>query len=172
MNKTMSHSANFHFYDTLNDFLSPAKRNTWISYAFAGTPAVKDAIESIGVPHPEVDVILINGSPVPFLNPLHTHDQVEVYPAASCSRWPEAYSLGVRHPVAVQFILDVHLGKLAKALRMLGFDTCYANDYADSTIARIAGRENRIVLTRDIGLLNIKLSKGAIGCGRNTWKSN
>ena len=58
-----------------------------------------------------------------------------------------------------KFILDVHLGKLARYLRMLGFDTLYENDYSDPEIVRIAKSEKRNVLTRDVELLKIKAVK-------------
>ena len=153
----MTNWATFLFHDNLNDFLRPRVRNTWIRHHFNGAPAVKDAIEAIGVPHPEVDVILVNQVPVSFLHPLQPADQVEVYPAIPRRPWPEKYSLQASLPVSNGFILDVHLGKLAKSLRLLGFDTCYQNDYSDKTIAEIASRENRRVLTRDIGLLKQKV---------------
>ena len=153
----MTNQAGFLFHDSLNDFLHPRVRNAWFTYSFSGFPAVKDAIEAIGVPHPEVDVILVNGAPVPFGQPLKTDDQVEVYPANPLRSWPEIYSLQAGLPVSDSFILDVHLGKLAKILRMLGLDTCYQNDYPDKVIAEIAQRENRRVLTRDIGLLKQKI---------------
>jgi uncharacterized protein with PIN domain len=50
-------------------------------------------------------------------------------------------------------VLDTHLGQLAAYLRMLGFDTLYRNDYPDDELARIASQEQRILLTRDRGLL-------------------
>lgn len=56
------------------------------------------------------------------------------------------------HP---RFILDVHLGKLARLLRMSGFDALCLEDYEDKEIARIAGEEQRIILTRDVGLLKL-----------------
>lgn len=152
----MERIARFCFYDILNDFLPAQWRNTWISYRFTGTPAVKDAIEALGIPHPEIDVILINHSPVDFLASLHPDDQVQVYPMYSNRTWPEVYSLHANSPWPAQFVLDVHLGKLARALRLLGFDAYYDNHYTDKTISALAAAENRIVLTRDIGLLKHK----------------
>ncbi|WP_347160013.1 Mut7-C RNAse domain-containing protein [Pontibacter chitinilyticus] len=150
-------SADFLFYSTLNDFLPKAKREVWIRYAFREVPAVKDAIEALGVPHPEVEVILLNGAPVPLLHPLHPHDRVAVYPRAAAYTWPAGYAAAPALPTHPAFVLDVHLGKLARALRMLGFDTCYENNYSDHAIAQLAAKENRVVLTRDIGLLKQKV---------------
>lgn len=53
----------------------------------------------------------------------------------------------------IKFILDVHLGRLARWLRMLGFDTLYRNDYDDPEIVTIAGQEGRTILTRDLGIM-------------------
>lgn len=102
-------------------------------------------------------MLLANGVPVDFSYSLQTGDKVEVYPSDAGREWPEGYSLQAKHPAPDQFVLDVHLGKLARALRMLGFDTCYQNDYSDKTIAHIAETEKRIVLTRDVGLLKQKV---------------
>ena len=152
----MNNRATFLFHDNLNDFLRPREKNNWTRYPFSGSPAVKDAIEAIGIPHPEVDVILINNIPAGLLQPLQPQQQVEVFPALPRRTWPEAYSIQAKLPVAASFVLDVHLGKLAKSLRLLGQDTCYQNNYTDKDIAEIAARENRRVLTRDISLLKQK----------------
>jgi hypothetical protein len=147
--------SSFRFHDSLNDFLLPLKRNTWIEYIFNDTPAIKHAIESIGIPHPEVDLIIINGAPVDFKYPLRDKDIVEVYPVFSAGDLAETGALN-RPFFYEKFILDVHLGKLAKILRLFGFDTYYKNDYDDKTIVQIAETEKRTVLTRDVNLLKHK----------------
>jgi uncharacterized protein with PIN domain len=50
----------------------------------------------------------------------------------------------------VGFIADVHLGKLAKNLRLLGFDTAYKNNYTNSELIKIAVNEERILLSRNV----------------------
>jgi uncharacterized protein len=52
-----------------------------------------------------------------------------------------------------RFICDVHLGKLARRLRLLGFDTIYRNDLEDDEIIRTAESDHRTILTRDGGIL-------------------
>jgi uncharacterized protein with PIN domain len=150
-------SADFRFYGSLNDFLIADRKACWFSYRFAGNPAIKDAIEALGVPHPEVQFIAVNNKPVNFRYKLVSEDKVEVYPFYAAHAFPEG-SLAVTDlagpPV---FVVDVHLGKLAKALRKLGFDTCYQNDYNDQAIAGLAAAEDRIVLTRDVDLLKQKI---------------
>ncbi len=149
----MEHAATFRFYEELNAFLPPARRKREIDYAFNGHPAVKDSIEALGVPHTEVELIVVNGDSVGFEHPLRHGDRVAVYPAFE--------ALDIRPLVRVReaplrrtsFILDVHLGKLARLLRLLGFDVMYRNDLADREIVDRARAEHRIILTRDRGLL-------------------
>ncbi len=147
------HSASFRFYQELNDFIAPEKRKKRFTYTFNGHPSIKDAIEANGVPHTEVDLILVNGRSVDFDYQLQNHDDVAVYPVFE--------SFDIRHVTRLRemplrdpkFILDVHLGKLARLLRLFGFDTLYRNDYSDSNIIHIALREHRIIITRDRGIL-------------------
>lgn len=155
----MIQAASFEFFKSLNDFLSPVNKNKPFKYNFYGTPSIKDAIEAIGIPHTEVDVIIVKGLPVDFFYKLHNDDMVEVYPVDSNPVFSKSYSLtpGLNYPLA--FVADVHLGKLAKALRILGFDTDYQNDYSDKSVVEIAEKSDRIVLTRDVGLLKHKLIK-------------
>lgn len=127
----MNNTVRFRFYGSLNDFLSSGQRNSWISYNFRDRPAVKDAIEAIGILHPEVQAILVNNSAVGFSHPLQSQEQVEVYPAEMLPALPENYQLREPFSGTERFILDVHLGKLAKALRMLGFDCHYENNLSD-----------------------------------------
>jgi uncharacterized protein with PIN domain len=143
----MPHSADIYFHGSLNDFLRPVKRETWVRYSFSGNPAVKDAIEAIGVPHPEVWEVVVNGSRVDWLYQLQHGDRVEVYPFDG-----QEEEL-VKDLQAYRFVLDVHLGTLARALRLLGFDTYYTNDLTDKDIAALAAAAQRIVLTRDVNLL-------------------
>lgn len=144
--------AQFYFHNSLNDFLPKARKDIWIDYTFNQAPAVKDAIEAIGIPHTEVEVILVNNRPVHFYYSLHPGDHIEVYPAAE-QQWPQHYPVREGFIQPNRFVLDVHLGTLAKMLRLLGIDTCYQTDYSDADIVHIAANENRIVLTRDVGLL-------------------
>ncbi len=152
----MAHQAGFRFYHSLNDFLSPVKKDARLAHSFTGLPAVKDAIETLGVPHPEVDVILINQQPAHLQTPLLPRAEVDVYPVLPSHIWPAGYSLAANPYGPAQFVLDVHLGKLARALRMFGFDAYYENSLDDKTIAAITAAEDRIVLTRNVGLLKHK----------------
>jgi uncharacterized protein with PIN domain len=143
----------FRFYEELNDFLPPDKRKTLFLYSFNGSPPVKDAIEAIGVPHTEVDLILADGQSVDFSYRLQHGAKISVYPVFESLDISPIIRLrpsALRNP---KFILDVHLGKLARLLRLLGFDTVYQNDFSDEDIIRQALDENRIILTQDRGIL-------------------
>lgn len=146
-------TATFRFYEELNDFLAPSQRRRDLSRPCARAATVKHMIEALGVPHTEVELILVNGESVPFDHIVHDGDRVAVYPQfESIDVTP---LLRVReHPLrTIRFVADAHLGGLAHLLRMTGFDTLYDNHFEDSEIARIAADEHRIVLTRDRELL-------------------
>lgn len=152
----MVNHATFRFYNELNDFLPLDKKKVSFTHSFGGTPSVKDVIEAIGAPHVEVNLIRVNGQAVDFTYRLKNNDMVSVYPASEILEPSDGSPLQKNTGKEVKFILDVHLGKLAKYLRMCGFDTAYQNDYDDKKIIQISLRENRVILTRDIGLLKIK----------------
>ncbi|NOJ80564.1 Mut7-C ubiquitin/RNAse domain-containing protein [Myxococcus xanthus] len=139
------------FHGALNDFLSPAHRHQTFSHALRGRPSVKDLIESLGPPHPEVDVVRVDGEAVDFSRRVQPGACVEVYPASM----DEAPGVRVGPPLqdTPRFVLDVGLGRLVGFLRMLGFDALWRNDFADDTLARLSHDEDRILLSRDIGVL-------------------
>jgi len=149
----VSHEIEIRFYAELNDFLRPERRQRAFGHAFYGTPSVKDTIESIGVPHTEVDVILVDDRSVGFDHLLQGGERVAVYPVFE--RYDVAPVTRLRPaPLRVtRFIADVHLGSLARHLRLLGFDTTWERDLADEAIVEIARDEKRIILTRDKGIL-------------------
>jgi uncharacterized protein with PIN domain len=145
--------ATFRFYAELNDFLSPERRYHRFDYEVQGNPAVKDSIEALGVPHTEVDLILVNGESVDFTYHLKDGDQVSVYPVFESVDITTLVRLRPAPLREVRFVLDTHLGRLAGHLRMLGFDTVYHNDCSDDELARISSEGKRILLTKDRGLL-------------------
>ncbi len=149
----MEHSARFEFFGSLAELIVRPHQAGRVIYHFNDQPAVKDAIEALGIPHTEVDAILAGQRSVGFDYPLQAADQLSVYPYA----WPLPHACVIRLippvPDDPRFILDVHLGKLARRLRLLGFDCLYRNDYDDDQIVRIALGQDRIILTGDRGLL-------------------
>lgn len=147
------HQCYFRFYEELNDFLPPEQRKKSFEYCFAGSPSVKDAIEALGVPHTEVDLILVNGQSENFSYQLQPNDQISVYPVFESLDITPIIRLRP-HPLREsKFVVDVHLGKLARLLRMLGLNAAYRNDLTDTEIIRMSLAENRIILTRDVGIL-------------------
>lgn len=144
-------TASFRFYAELNTFLAPQWRQSLFSVPCARDATVKHMIEALGVPHTEVELILVNASPADFTYRIADGDSISVFPYFATLELDGASSLrGVGENL---FIADSHLGKLARDLRMLGFDVLYRNDFSDNEIAEMALAEGRIVLTRDRDLL-------------------
>ncbi len=145
--------ADFRFYEELNDFLPAGGRKRTFSYAFTGTPTVKDAIEAMGVPHTEVDLVLVDGESADFDARLSGGERVAVYPRFERLDVGSLNRLRPRPLRVTRFIVDANVGKLARYLRMIGFDAAYGSDWDDETIIRRARREERIILTRDRAML-------------------
>lgn len=118
-----------------------------------GAPrSVKDVIESAGVPHPEVALLLVDGASVGFDHRITGGETIAAHPAS------RAIDIDVPSLVAPpapepRFVCDVHLGRLTRRLRLLGFDTWYRTDAADAELAAVTVEQSRILLTRDRGLL-------------------
>lgn len=146
-------TAHFRFYAELNNFLPSRQRQRCFSRHCSRDASVKHMIEALGVPHTEVELIVVNGASVDFSYRLRDQDRVGVYPGAAMAQVEPVVPLRPPPQGDERFIADAHLGLLAKQLRMLGFDVLYRNDYSDAEVARIASTEGRIVLTRDRDLL-------------------
>jgi uncharacterized protein with PIN domain len=147
----------FRFYAELNDLLPPSRRGVTFPVEFRGGPSVKDVIESLGVPHTEIDLVLADGESVDFSWILKDGARVSVYPVFESI---DVASLARVRPAPlreVRFVVDGHLGRLARYLRLLGFDVRWRSDARDDEIARLAATERRIVLTRDSGLLKRRI---------------
>ena len=146
-------NATFRFYEELNDFLAPARRRQEFTVPCAEAATTKHMIEALGVPHTEVELILVNGESADFGRLLQDGDRVAVYPRFEAMDVTPL--LRVRdHPLReTRFVADAHLGGLARMLRMLGFDTLYDNHFHDDTIVAMCEQDGRIVLTRDRELL-------------------
>ncbi len=140
-------------YAELNDFLPPPKRGQWLAHAFLGRTSVKDAIEAQGVPHTEIDLILVNGVSVAFSHLIDDGDRVSVYPVFESIDIQPLVRLRPEPLRVIRFVLDTHLGRLAAYLRLAGFDSTYRNDFGDDRLASISAGEHRILLTRDQALL-------------------
>jgi uncharacterized protein with PIN domain len=146
-------TATFRFYEELNNFLPHERRKVDFIYYFDRKASIKDCIESMGVPHTEVDLVLVNGASVDFSYILADRDRVSVYPVfelLDITGVTRLRSQPLRDP---KFVVDVNLGRLARYLRLLGFDTLYRNDYLDRDLVEIGSQQRRIVLSRDRDLL-------------------
>jgi uncharacterized protein with PIN domain len=141
------------FYEELNDFLPPSKRKRRFEHSFIDRTSVKDMIESLGVPHTEIDLILVNGNSVDFSYLINDGDDISVYPVFESLDITNLQRLRAKPLRKPKFILDVHLGTLSKYMRMLGFDTLYKNNYKDEEIVKISLKEKRAILTKDRGIL-------------------
>ena len=145
--------ASFRFYAELNDHLPREQQYKTLEKSFLTPGAVKDMIESFGVPHTEVDLIAANGQSVDFSYLVQDGDRIAVYPVFESFDVAPEQRLRPQPLRDPRFILDVHLGKLAAYLRMLGFDAEYGRSLTDAQLVEISASEHRILLTRDRGLL-------------------
>ncbi len=145
------------FYEELNDFLPPERRKTAFAHELTRRTSVKDLIESFGVPHTEVEVILVNGNSVDFSYIVRPGDRISVYPVFESLDVTPVIRLRDKPLRDPRFVVDANLGQLARYLRLLGFDAIYRNDFTDEEVAQIAHQEKRIVLTRDRRLLQHKI---------------
>jgi len=143
----------FRFYEELNDFLPSEKRKTRFEHSFLDRTSVKDMIESLGVPHLEIDLILVNGKSVDFSYLVNDSDEISVYPVFESFDISNVQHLRAEPLREPKFILDIHLGKLARYMRMVGLDTAYKNSYTDDELIDISLKEKRTLLTKDSGIL-------------------
>jgi uncharacterized protein with PIN domain len=152
-NNKLPKNITFRCYAELNDFLPQEHRQRQFVHTLKTPVTLGEALESLQIPLSEVDLVLVNGTPGSLDQRLYENDYVSVFPTFEILDISELK--GEQSPALrkTRFILDAHLGKLAKYLRMLGFDTLYRNDYGDDEIINLALKEKRIILTRDKLLL-------------------
>lgn len=143
----------FRFYEELNEHLPENIRKKEFTYEFTGRPSVKNSIHAIGIPHSEVDLILVNGESVDFTYQMEGGEKISVYPVFESLDISPLVKLRPKPLREPRFVVDVNLGKLALKLRLLGFDTLFRNDFEDDEIIKISLQEQRIILTRDKGIL-------------------
>ena len=151
----MNFTVRLTFHGDLAFFLKSQAGNKILERRLGEKASVKDVIESCGVPHPEVDLILVNGQPVDFSHILERDEGVEVYPVQSQPTLFHENRLQVHH--LKKFLADGHLGKLARDLRLLGFDVVYDRDAQDRQLLAVMKIDNQALLTRDRWLLMHKV---------------
>lgn len=145
------------FYEELNDFLPSDKKKRQFAHPINRKASIKDVIESLGVPHTEVELILVNGHSVDFQYQVRDRDEISVYPVFESFNISPLLRLRDKPLRHLHFVADSNLGKLSQYLRLLGFDCLYRNDYEDAEVADIAHQQHRVVLTRDRRLLQRKI---------------
>ena len=147
------HKVYLRFYEELNDFLPEEKRRKRFAHQFIDRTSVKDLIESLGVPHTEIDLILVNGKSVNFKYLINYGDDISVYPVFESFDITEVQHLRPKPLRLPKFVADVHLGRLTKYLRIIGLDVLYKNNFEDDEIVSISIKEKRAILTKDRGIL-------------------
>jgi uncharacterized protein with PIN domain len=149
------------FHGDLRTFLPYARRDRPFDIVAADRAAIKEVVEALGVPHVEIGVLLVGGALVGFDYRVRESDEIDVYPVGMAPPGVAARSLQPEPPRPARIVLDVQLGRLAAYLRMLGFDTLYQIACDDDVLARLSSSEQRILLTRDVGLLK----RREVSCG-------
>jgi len=144
------------FYAELNEFLPENIRQTESNYSFEDRISVKEMIESLGVPHTEVDLILVDGHSVGSSYVVRDGERISVYPVFEALNIAPLVRLRPRPLRVVRFVVDRHLGELAASLRLLSFDVLYRNDHDEEILIQISVADKRILLTRDRDLLSRK----------------
>lgn len=158
-------TASLRFYAELNDLLAPRHRGRPVACETSPTRSIKHCIESLGVPHTEVGLLLVDGAPAGFDHRPKAGERIGVYPAFRRFDGIDDLAPGAP-PVlprdAPTFIADAQLGRLARWLRFAGCDTRWRNAWRDADLVAIAADEGRIVLSRDRDLLMHR--DVAVGC--------
>ena len=158
-------TSHFRFYGELNDFLPRESRQRALRHTYLDSAPVKDIIESLGVPHTEVHLILVNGISSGFSYTVQDGDSISYSGAWISATWDGHR----RSPHASPgYVLDIHLGRLAAYLRMMGLEALYEQAFGDEQLAALSREEDRILLTRDIGLLK----RGAVRFGYFVRETN
>ncbi|MER7402104.1 Mut7-C RNAse domain-containing protein [Streptomyces sp. NPDC000070] len=133
------------FAPELHVFVPQARRAGALRATTDGVSSLGHVVESLGVPLTEVGALVVDGRAVPFSHVPAAGESVTVRTVARPQRVPGA---------PLRFLLDVHLGTLARRLRLLGVDTAYeSTDIGDPALAARSAAEQRVMLSRDRGLL-------------------
>jgi len=145
--------AKLRFYEELNDYLPPGQRGKESAVSFRDPCPVRHLIETHGVPHTEVEIVLLNGASVSLEAPVRDGDRISVYPMFESLDVTPLLRLRPAPLRDPRFFADAQLGRLARDLRLLGFDTLFENGIDDADLVSRASAERRIILSRDLGLL-------------------
>jgi uncharacterized protein with PIN domain len=139
------------FHGDLNVFLGSKAGDAAIERSLAEKTSIKDIIESCGIPHSEVDLILIEDQTVGFDHTLAKDTRVEIFPVEN--QGTDRTEKRLQTVGITRFVADGHLGGVTRNLRLLGFDIAYPKNADDRQLLEVMSRENRALLTRDRRLL-------------------
>lgn len=146
------------FHGNLVDLLSRKSENgPFVTLHLERRTSVKDLIESFGIPHPEIEEIVVGRKTVDFAYIVEDGNQIEVFPISAQSNFFKPSLLRPDPLESHRFVVDINVAKLAPKLRQLGFDTLLPRNCDDAGLAAIAGCQRRILLTRDCNLLKRKI---------------
>lgn len=140
-------------YAEVNDALPPARRQRTFALELPEGARVGGLLEWLGLPLDGIELVLVDGVPTCLDQPLAEGARVSLYPmfeSLDTAPLPRLHPEPLRR---VRFVADAHLGRLARHLRLLGFDTLFGNDPGDAELARVSAEEGRILLSRDRALL-------------------
>ena len=140
-------------YAELNDYLPAEQRFTDYQLQVSKGAGLKTIVEDLGIPFARVDMALVNGESVESSYVPNDSDRISVYPVFESFDISPIARIRAQPLRITKFVLDVHLGKLAYYLRMLGFDSVYRNDFADAELLGSSLNEGRILLSKDRTLL-------------------
>lgn len=147
------HTIYVRFYEELNDLLPDEKKKIRFEHHYLDRTSVKDLIESLGIPHTEIDLILVNGKSVGFDYIINDEDDISVYPVFESLDIKDVQHLRAEPLREPRFIADVHLGRLVRYLRMLGQDVYYKSNLNKEELVKLSLDEQRTILTMDKNLL-------------------
>lgn len=129
----------------LRPLLPRGERGGRLERDAAATETVAHLLQVIGVPVTEVGDVRVDGWTVGRERLRGTHLERHAFLQVAPRPRPQP------HPG--RFLLDVHLGALARRMRLLGLDTAYDAGADDQLLAARSAAEHRVLLTRDRGLL-------------------
>ncbi len=150
-------NAFYHFHGDLPQLLRPRWRTTNpIVQPVTRAASIKDAIEAFGLPHTEVGGIACDGRPADFCQRVEAGQRFDIS--------PHPFPWDVTRPTILRpiplpelrFVVDVNAGRLARYLRMAGFNTLYDSCWDDHVILVVLQNEPRLLLTRNHDLLKRK----------------
>ena len=145
----MTKKVHFRLYEELNDYLPEENRKAWFEYYFEPETTIKDALQNLRVPTDEIDLILVNQQSKGLDYKLKKEDRISIYPVFELfdiSGISKVHDKPLRN---LKFLGDVHLGRLCKYLRMLGFDTLYFNDFTTDELIELSFQGHRILLSKN-----------------------